>query len=219
MPIADVKPVASSNWMVTPGVCPVPSRSFSAGFPLSRHPPAANFLRLFRILEIQDHGDVSDVTFHGRGNVGVAAVKSESMNAFPMSFVKSDFPRFRLVRYIENFESGLKLLFCLVAFVVDEHHVAADANFMRMETLWYFKLRDQLGVFGIFDVDDRSAIGRVHMTHVRVAVFNDHRTPSGQIHAADLFDLVTYANRWGSIRCHSLSSLGLCSQAALARIY
>src|SRR6266849_1052203 len=128
MPIADVKPVASSNWMVTAGVCPVPRRSSSAGFPLSRHPPAANFLRLFRILEIQDHGDVSDVTFHGRGNVGVAAVKSESMNAFPMSFVEGDLSWFGLVRDVEDFETGLQFLFCLVALVVDEHHVAAHSN-------------------------------------------------------------------------------------------
>src|SRR5215510_16306078 len=106
----------------------MPSGSFPAGFPLPRHPPAANFFGLFGILEIQDHGDVADVTFDGGGNVGVAPVEGKSMNTFARGLIKRDLPWFGSVRDVKNFKTRLQFLFCFITLIVDEHDITADAH-------------------------------------------------------------------------------------------
>ena len=75
-PIADAqRVVAARRWPIHRGV------RFAAGFPLSGDPPAADFERLGRIDEVEDHHDVADVTLGGRRDVGVAAVEIKAMHA------------------------------------------------------------------------------------------------------------------------------------------
>src|SRR5262245_62652076 len=55
-------------------------------------------------------------------------------------------------------------------------------------------LGDDLGMLGISDVEDRSAMGRIHVSHVAVAVFDFGLPAARQIDFSDLLDLVAYPN-------------------------
>src|SRR5262249_24092083 len=145
------------------------------GGPLSRHPPSSDFLGPCWIFEIDNHYDVADVTFKSRRKISVSAIECKSVHPFAGGLEKSELARLPLIRDFEAFETRLGVFFGLVPFVVNQHHIAAHPNFMRMNSLRHFKLRDQLGVFGIMDVDDGSSIGRIDMADIGVAIFHRYQ--------------------------------------------
>jgi hypothetical protein len=65
-PVTYVKPVVLSNRVMAAVIGTMPGGLLSAGHPLARHPPTADFLRLLRVLYIQDQRNVADVAFHVR---------------------------------------------------------------------------------------------------------------------------------------------------------
>jgi hypothetical protein len=46
-------------------------------------------------------------------------------------------------------------------------------------------------------------MGRIHMADIGVAIFNDNRSAAGEIHAAELFDILAYADGGCAVRCHN----------------
>ena len=79
----------------------------------------------------------------------------------------------------KTFEARLQLLFGLVALVVDQHDVAADPHLVRVQTLGNFQVGDDFRILRILDVDDRSAVRRIHVTDVGVTVFDDDGAAAG----------------------------------------
>ena len=131
----------------------MPCRRFAASLPLAGHPPATDFLRFLRIFQVEYQRNVADVTFHVRGKVGVAAVEGKSMDAFFRCFEEGDFARLGAIGDVEHFETGLGFLLGFVALIVDQHHIAAHAHFVRMNPFGHFEPGDQLWMFGIAHVD------------------------------------------------------------------
>ena len=62
-----------------------------------------------------------------------------------------------------------------------------------MHALGNLDLRDDLRMFGIFDVENRRAVGRVHMADIGVAILDDDLAAAGQVGAADEFYIVADA--------------------------
>src|SRR4030095_16541684 len=116
----------------------VPGRLLSASHPLARHPPTADFLRLFRVFYVQNQCNVADVTFHVGRKVGIVPVKGKSMHSLRGGFEERDLSRLRTIRDVKDFEAALRFVLVSVALIIDEHHIAAHANIVRVNALWYF---------------------------------------------------------------------------------
>jgi hypothetical protein len=179
MPVTDVQSIAAPDWMMAACVGAFEVRRFAAGDPLAGHPPAHDFFRLLGIFHVEHHGDVALIAIDRRRDVGVAAVVGETMHAFARRLVNGDLARFGAIGDVENLQSGLEFLFRLVALVVDQHDIATDAHFVRVQPFGDLYMRDDFGVLRILDIDDRRAVRRVHMADVGVAVLDDHRTAAG----------------------------------------
>src|SRR5262245_16171992 len=94
MPIADVEPIAHAHGVMAAGRRPiVPGIGFAAGLPLAGDPPAAHLLRLLRVLEVEDHGDVADIALGGRRDIGVAAVEIVAVHALAVGAPFADLAR------------------------------------------------------------------------------------------------------------------------------
>jgi hypothetical protein len=174
MPIAHVEPVSLTYRMMAPVRVAIPVRLLPSGGPLSGHPPSSDFLRPCRIFEIDNHYDVADVTFKSRRQISVSAIGCKSVHAFAGGFEKRNFARLCPIRDVEDFEARLGFFFGLVSFIVNQHHFTADPHFVRMNSFRHFKLRDQLRVLWIMDVDNGSSIGRIDMADIGVAIFYRH---------------------------------------------
>src|SRR2546430_1521590 len=122
------------------------------------------------------------------------------MNTLAVSFVKGDLPWFGFVRDVEDFESGLGFLFRFVRLLVDQNHIAAHPNFVGVDALGHFELSDDLRVLRIPDVHDGCAVRRVYVADVGIAVFDDYGASAWKVRPADLFNVLTYANRRFSVR-------------------
>ena len=137
------------------------------------------------------------------------------MNTLAVSFVKGDLLWFGLVRDVEDFESGLGFLFRFVALVVDQHHIAAHANFVGVNPFRHFELSDDLRVLRIPDVDDGCAVRWIYVADVGIAVFDDYGASARKVRPADLFNVLTYANRRFAVRSHGSPPLRLSSLLSL----
>jgi hypothetical protein len=74
-----------------------------------------------------------------------------------------------------------------------------------MQTFGDFEVRDDFRISWIFDINNRRAMGWIHMADICVAIFDDNGAAAREIHAAELFDVFAYAD-WGTaIGCHSSS--------------
>ena len=138
------------------------------------------------------------------------------MNTLAVSLVKGDLPWFGLVRDVEDFESGLGFLFRFVALVVDQHLIAAHANFVGVNPFRHFELSDcftQLIAF--FAFDDGCAVRWVYVADVGIAVFDDYGASARKVRPADLFNVLTYANRRFAVRSHGSPPLRLSSLLSL----
>src|SRR5207247_9663038 len=62
----------------------LPARRLAARDPLARHPPAPDFFRLRRVLEVEDHHDVAAIAVEIGGEIRVASVEGEAMEALPL---------------------------------------------------------------------------------------------------------------------------------------
>src|SRR4030095_6451174 len=121
------------------------------------------------------------------------------MHAFLRRLKKCDLTRLAAVRDVEYSQSGLRFLLGLIALVIDQHHVAADANFVRVNSFRHFQAGDELGIFWIAYVDDRSTVGRFDMADIGVAILDYDGAAAGQIHATDHFDVLADSDWWGSV--------------------
>src|SRR5438046_10278770 len=63
---------------------PLPTLRPAARDPLARHPPAPDFFRLRRVLEVEDHHDVAAIAVEIGGEIRVASVEGEAMEALPL---------------------------------------------------------------------------------------------------------------------------------------
>ena len=48
------------------------------------------------------------------------------------------------IGYVEYFQPGIRLFLGFVALVIDQHDIAAHANFVGVDALGYFELREAL---------------------------------------------------------------------------
>src|SRR5437870_13194188 len=62
----------------------LPARRLAARDPLARHPPAPDLFRLRRVLEVEDHHDVAAIAVEIGGEIRVASVEGEAMEALPL---------------------------------------------------------------------------------------------------------------------------------------
>src|SRR4029453_13696697 len=99
----------------------VPGRLLSASHPLARHPPTADFLRLFRVFYVQNQRNVADLTLQGGRKVGIAPVKGKSVHSLGGGFEERDFSRLRTIRDVKDFEAALRFVLVSVALLIAEH--------------------------------------------------------------------------------------------------
>src|SRR3954452_4599780 len=104
VPVTDIKPVAGADRMVTALIGPLPVRLLAARRPLSRHPPAPDFLGLFRIFEVDDLHDIAAIALELRRAVDIAAVEGETVHAARRA--GPDVARLRRIRDIENLKAA-----------------------------------------------------------------------------------------------------------------
>src|SRR5436190_12595656 len=82
MPVGDMKPVTHPQGMMATGLHVLAPRILlPARRVLARNPPPPGFLRTRRILQVEDHDKIADITVRRRRDVGVAAIEVEAMNA------------------------------------------------------------------------------------------------------------------------------------------
>ena len=91
-----------------------PGRRFTAREMLPRHPPARDFLRARRIAQVVDHQDVADITRHFGGDVGVALVHVEAVDADAAGLLVADQLGLRRVRDVVDLEPAVVVAALLV---------------------------------------------------------------------------------------------------------
>ena len=147
VPIADIKPIAVAQRMVTARWHPIVPRIFLAtGLPLTRHPPTAYLDRLCRIGEIENHNDVADIALDRRRDIGVSAVKIETMHTAADCPPFGDQSRIGRIRNVVNVDTAAKLVRRGFAelLLIDNHDVARDPHFVRVPALTHRDLGEML---------------------------------------------------------------------------
>ncbi len=81
VPIAHIEPIADAHRMMAAVRGAFPGRLLATRGPLARHPPAANLLRLGRLLEVDDGDDVAEIAVELGRAINVAAVEGETVHA------------------------------------------------------------------------------------------------------------------------------------------
>src|SRR5262249_49448470 len=80
VPITGVQTVAYAYRVMAAMGGTFPARLLAPGNPLPGHPPAANFLRLCRVLEVDDTNDVTKIAVEFRRAIDVAAIEGEPVH-------------------------------------------------------------------------------------------------------------------------------------------
>ena len=201
-----------------------PGGFLAAGDPLARHVPTAHLPRVGRVRQVQDHADVAHVAFRDRREVGVAAVEGEAVNALGRGLVERHLPRPGGIGDVEDLEASLGVVVVLVALVVDDHHAVSHRRLVRVNSRGHADLGRQLGILGVAHVDDRSAVGRVHVADVGETVVHLDLAAAGEVHARDLLDLAGRAETVAF--CHLVSpspaaprTKGCACRAGAVRLY
>jgi hypothetical protein len=74
-----------------------------------------------------------------------------------------------------------------------------------MNPLGDFYMGDEFRVFGIFDIEDGSAVRRIHVTDVSIAVLDHHLAAAENIDTPNLFNILPDAKLRQVFLAHGLS--------------
>lgn len=175
--------------MVAAEVVLLPRGFLAARDPLTGHPPAAHFLRVRWVGQVDDHHDVADVAFRGGRDVRVAAVEVEPVHALPLGLPAGDEPRAVALADVVDAEAALELgrgpAIELVHLVVGDHDVAGHAHLVRVRALGHLEQRQRLGFRRLAHVDDERPVRRAHHADVCVAVARHHLPAARAVDVAD----------------------------------
>src|ERR1700677_3363263 len=188
MPTADIKPVPPADRMVAAMVAAFPARRLTAGGPLARHPPTPHLFWLLGIGEIQDHDDGSDIAFLLGGDIGIAAVESETMHAGADTVPMVNVPRLVRVADVEHPQPDEIVIRHVAArpLPVREHDVVGDPHFMRMQARRYVDRSGAARVFGIRHIDNRCPVWRIHVPDIGVIAIQNDLSATRAIQPCDL---------------------------------
>ena len=188
VPVADVKTVADPQRMVAPRGHPVmPGIFLAARFPLAGYPPPPDFLRSRRIDEVEDHHDIADVPLDGRGDVGVAPVEIVAVHALAVGAPLSDRPRAGRGRDVVDPETTAELGVAAASepLVIHDHHVAGNADLVRVPALRHVDGGQHFRMGRIADVDDGRAGRMAHVADVKGLPVDPYLSAAGTIDVAD----------------------------------
>src|ERR1700730_2915370 len=80
VPVTGVQTIADPYRMMAAMGRALPARLLAPGTPLPRHPPAANFLRLGRVIKVDDSNDVTKIAVEFGRAIDVAAIEGETVH-------------------------------------------------------------------------------------------------------------------------------------------
>src|SRR5262249_59875512 len=83
VPVIGIQAVADAYRMMAAMGGTFPVRILAPGNPLPGHPPAANFLRFGRVLEIDDSNDVTEIAVEFGRAIDVAAIEVNAVHTPP----------------------------------------------------------------------------------------------------------------------------------------
>src|SRR6266567_1023672 len=169
-----------------------PRIGFATRLPLPRNPPASDLSRLRRVLQVEDHRDVADVTFGSWRDVGVASVEIVAMYALAGGHPFADQLRRAGACHVIDRKPTAEILRpgFAVALVIDDHDAVGDANFMRMPALRDIHAREQARIFRIGDVHDAGAARVAHVTDIERGAVDPDLPAAGTIDMGDLLGVL-----------------------------
>jgi hypothetical protein len=187
VPVAHVEAVALTDRVVTAVQPALPRRRLPAGRPLPRHPPPPDFLGPRGIGQVEDHDDVALVAPHLRRDVGVAAVEREAVHAEPAASPEGDLARASGRRDVVNAKpAGAGAGLSAVPLAVHEHQAVDRAHLVRVRPRRHLQRGQLTRRRGIADVDQRRAVGRLHVGDARNPAVDHHLTAAGAVEPRDL---------------------------------
>src|SRR5262249_55364883 len=135
IPVADIQAIAAPDRMVTAVILRLPTWCFAAGGPLPLHPPATDLFGPGRILQVEDHDDSADIALLLRGNVGVPAIKRETVHARPGALPMADVARVARSADVEDAQADeiISRLLASRTLAVRHHDVIRHAYLVRMQ--------------------------------------------------------------------------------------
>ncbi len=172
-------------------MAPRPGRRLAASGPLPRHPPAPDFLRLRRIVEVQDHHDVADVAVHLGGDVGVAPVEGEAVHARAAALPERDLARPARVGDVVDHEAAADAGRGLVrglGLAVHQHEPVGHAHLVRVGLGRHLDGGQRPGPGRVAHVHDAGAVGRLHVGDVGGGPVHRDLAAARAVEPGDLLD-------------------------------
>src|SRR5260370_22422086 len=167
----------------------------AAGGPLAGRPPSPDLARMSRVDEVENHHDVAGVTLDRRRDVSVAAVEGEAMAAAAGGLPFRDELWRRRIRNVVDTHAAAKFgIVATLAFVIHEHHAVGDAHLVRMPSLGDFEMSEDARLARIRDVDDRSAVGMVHVCDIGRGAVEPYLATTGAIEMPDEFRIQRFGH-------------------------
>src|SRR5882724_5836867 len=179
VPVRDVEPVAEADRMVAAVRAALPGRRLAAGDPLAGHPPAADLLRVRRIVQVEDADDVAAIT----------AVEGEAVDT--LALPERDLARLVGTRDVEDAEAAAEAGARRGArrrLPVHEHHVVHHTDLVGVHVGRDRDLGELARLRRVADVDHRGAVRRLHVGDVRRGAADDDLAAARAIEVADRFD-------------------------------
>ncbi len=186
VPVAHVETVADPHRVVAAMVRSLPGRLFTAGGPLSRHPPAPDFFRAPGILKIDDRDDVAEIALDLRGSVHIAPVEGKAVHAARLP--RADVARRRRPSDIEDLEAAPEIRVLSpdrIDLAIDQHDPVVDTHLVRQRSRRDLDLGQCARLLGIADIDQRGPVRRLDVTDIGHPVTHHHLTAAGTIEMTD----------------------------------
>src|ERR1043166_7168764 len=160
---------------------------------LAGNAPAPRLPRARGVGKIEDHDDVADVAFDGRGKIGVAAVEVVAVHAAAGGAPLGDGPRPRRRGDVVNAQAAAEafLAAVAVALVVDDHHAVLGTHLVRVPAGGDFDMRQQPRRARIGNVVDRGARGRAHVCDVEGVAVDPHLAAARAVDVRDDGDIAS----------------------------
>ena len=176
VPAARPHLIAEAQRVVQPVPLAGPARLFAGRDILPGHPPARDFARPFRIVQIVDHQDIADEALHLGGDVGVALVHVEAVHADAAGQLMMDQRRLCRIGDVVDAEAAIAIGLLFRRFDLDDIGLG-DVEFLR-----------QLGARRL--AAKRLAQFAAHARHLlgappdrrRIALVIDHHQIAGDAH-------------------------------------
>src|SRR5260370_14481103 len=148
-----------------------------------------------RVDEVEDHHDVAGVTFDRRRDVGVASVEGEAMATAAGGLpLRDELWRGRIRNVVDAHAAAKFGSVPAMALVIHEHHAVGDAHLVRMPSSGDFEMSEDARLARIRDVDDRGAVGMMHVRDVGRNAVEPYLASTGAIEMPNKFGIQRFGH-------------------------